>query len=184
MKLHGFFAGVEPGGLHEDYEIKILICYLLSALKDPLSKSQMNEVLTGSSLVNYFQFADALEELVQDGHIEVIVEMRPEAEFYRLLPKGKMAALEFERSLPLTVREKSVNSALQIQKKARLRSQNKAEIEKTKDGYIVTCVMKDIGSDLLRLSLFVPTKEQAERVKERFLDDPEILYRSVLDSLR
>lgn len=184
MKLHGFSAGVEPGGLHEDYEIKILICYLLSALKDPLSKSQMNEVLTGNGLVNYFQFADALEELVQDGHIKVIEEMRPEGEFYRLLPKGKMTALEFERSLPLTVREKSVNSALQIQKKARLRSQNKAEIEKTKDGYIVTCLMKDIGSDLLQLSLFVPTKEQAERVKERFLDDPEILYRSVLDSLR
>ena len=106
MKLHGFSAGVEPGGLHEDYEIKILICYLLSALKDPLSKSQMNEVLTGNGLVNYFQFADALEELVQDGHIEVIEEMRPEGEFYRLLPKGKMTALEFERSLPLTVREK------------------------------------------------------------------------------
>lgn len=176
-------AGVMPGGLHEDYEIKILICSLLHALKEPLSKAQMNEVFTGNGLVNYFQFADAAGELLSDGHMEIIEEMRPEGEYYRLLPKGIQTAREFEKSLPLSVREKAVNNALQLQKKARLHSQNKAEIEAVEDGFLVTCVMQDFGSDLLRLSLFVPTKEQAKQMKERFMDDPETLYRSVLETL-
>ncbi|WP_262396978.1 DUF4364 family protein [Zongyangia hominis] len=175
--------GVVPGGLHEDYEIKILICCLLEALKEPLSKAQMNEVLTGNGLVNYFQFAEAVGELLNNGHMEVIEEMRPEGEYYRLLPKGAQTAREFEKSLPLSVREKAVNNALQLQKKAKLHAQNKAEIEQVADGFLVSCVMQDIGSDLLRVSLFVPTKEQAHQIRDRFLDDPEILYRSVLEAL-
>jgi Fe-S-cluster formation regulator IscX/YfhJ len=43
--------------------------------------------------------------------------------------------------------------------------------------------MKDIGTDLMELSLFLPTMEQAIEAKERFLEDPTASYKKVLEAL-
>ena len=41
----------------------------------------------------------------------------------------------------------------------------------------------DIGTDLMELSLFMPTIEQALAVKEKFLGDPAGAYMGVLETL-
>ena len=43
--------------------------------------------------------------------------------------------------------------------------------------------MLDIGSDLMSLKLFVPDKEQAEQIKERFFEDPARVYKGILELL-
>ena len=47
-------AGISPGGLKETYEVKILVCYLLSALDAPLSRENIAEICTGSGITDYF----------------------------------------------------------------------------------------------------------------------------------
>ena len=42
-----FRAGVEPGGLTMDYEIKVLICYMLAALDRPLPAQGLVEGVHG-----------------------------------------------------------------------------------------------------------------------------------------
>ena len=46
----GFRAGVEPGGLTTDYEIKMLICYVLSELGRPMPISAMIETFVARDL--------------------------------------------------------------------------------------------------------------------------------------
>ena len=41
----------------------------------------------------------------------------------------------------------------------------------------------DIGTDLMELSLFMPTMEQAVAAKEKFLSDPTGAYAGVLAAL-
>ena len=59
-----FLKNDEPGSLSDIYEIKILICYLLSCIEKPLSKEQVNYVFQFNSIVNYFSFCQALKELI------------------------------------------------------------------------------------------------------------------------
>lgn len=43
----GFRAGVEPGGLTTDYEIKILICHVLKHIERPMPVSALIELFVG-----------------------------------------------------------------------------------------------------------------------------------------
>ena len=60
---------VEPGGLRTSGEIKILICYLLGAVRQPLLRRWIDQVFLEHSLANYFDVADALGDLVSNGSI-------------------------------------------------------------------------------------------------------------------
>ena len=51
---------------------------------------------------------------------------------------------------------------------------------KEEDGYIVDLTITDIGSDLLKMSLFMPTEQEAKQVQQHFLSDPLLTYKGVL----
>ena len=38
MAFDTFDEGIVPGGMRSKYEIRILICYLLNSIKEPVSK--------------------------------------------------------------------------------------------------------------------------------------------------
>ena len=100
---------VEPGGLRTSGEIKILICYLLGAVKTPLLRRWIDQVFLEHSLANYFDVADALGDLVANGSIESVPQDGEEA--YALTESGRSSAALLETTLPFTVREKAVKSA-------------------------------------------------------------------------
>ena len=70
MDFNEYFAGIEPGGLKDTYDIKLLICYLLSTITEPLSPDQLNYIFQSEGLVNYFSYTVALKELLESGHIK------------------------------------------------------------------------------------------------------------------
>ena len=61
-------AGVRIGGLNDRTEIKILLCYLLSALGQPITQNQLIEVVCGQELVNYFEMQSALQHLLDQKY--------------------------------------------------------------------------------------------------------------------
>ena len=105
----GFRAGVEPGGLTTDYEIKILICHVLKHIERPMPVSALIELFVGEGIGNYFEAASAAAALVKSGHIAI---GGCEGEkCYTLTDLGESAAGTFEKTLPLSVREKAVDAA-------------------------------------------------------------------------
>ena len=61
-----FTGGVKPGGLTSNTEIRILLCYLIKTA-GPVTRDAMQGALLQEELVNYFEFADALCELENQG---------------------------------------------------------------------------------------------------------------------
>ncbi len=179
MEQNAFTGGVRPGGLTNSYEVNILICYLLSHAQAPLSFAQLSEATQWDGLVNYFELAQAVDRLEQDGHI-----VRSDAGggrmVFRLTPSGKTASETFAHQLPRSVRERSVAAAKQALQRERREKEILTEIEKMPDGYKMTLRMTDIGTDLLGVSLFLPTAEDCRRVEQRFRSDPEQIYKSLL----
>ena len=179
LQNNAFTAGIDPGGLTNDYEIKILVCYILEKIKRHMTFSEINYILQSEGLANYFEYAEAISELLSSGHIVDISQGEGEQRF-RLSDLGVKTARTFEKNIPLSVREKSMRAAEEYYLRQRIEKENQVKIEKVSDGYRLSLCISDIGSDLLNLSLFVPTEKECEQIKKRFLCDPTIFYRGII----
>ena len=175
MQPDAFSSGIEPGGLTSKFEIKILICYVLSNAETALSNEQLLDILSKDGLVNYFEAAACIAELCDDGHI-ALNDGR-----YSISASGEDIAKTLENSVPISVRTKAVGAAFKTQRRHRNNSENKVTIKKdTNGGYIVQCDVMDRGKTLLSTSILVFDKLQADIIKERFLDDPSFIYSSTM----
>jgi hypothetical protein len=181
MDYDAFSAGVEFGGLRTRDDIKLLICFLLESLEKPLTKSQINEIMQGQGLANYFEVNQALDELVSGGTVSV--EQFEEQDVLVLTDTVREAAKILESELPKTVREKAINAAVKMQTIARRQRENKIEVKKLENGYHVTFTISDKDDVLMCLTVYVADITQVETVKQAFLNDPVSLYSGIIASL-
>ena len=145
----------------------MLICYIFREAGQPVTLDQANEVLQRQSLVNYFEFAEAAERLIRMGHLRPAENGR-----YTLSPEGeKLAAAVRERA------QRALDDVLTL---LRRQQENKVRVKKVGDGYEITLTITDIGSDLMSLTLFLPSEKECEQVRRRFLNDPALLYKGTM----
>lgn len=177
-----FTEGIDHGGLTTDYEIRILICWLLHKMKMPVTSSQLSSALLGESLVNYFEVTCALGELLSSGHLTE-VESDGQQGYVSVTELGRKTAETFYKSIPRTVREKAIEALSQCVLQDRFAKENRAEITETSDGFKLELSLNDVGNDLMSVSLYAPTREVCETMKKHFISDPTVLYRAVLSVL-
>lgn len=177
-----FIGGIRPGGLTDNREVRILICHILAAAGEPLSFDELTEAVLADGTANYFEFADAVAELKNLGCLDTF---RSEngVSAYRLTGKGEDVAQKLAGSLPASIRDRAAANAKSMILRRRREEENLVLISRTDDGFLLRIEMKDIGTNLMELSLFLPTMEQAEAAKERFLEDPTASYKKVLEAL-
>lgn len=173
-----FRAGVEPGGLTNDYEIKVLICYMLRELGGPVPVSVAIEVFVESGIGNYFEAASAAAGLVSSGHLKIISQKGEKC--YQLTEVGENAAATFEKDLPRSVRDKAVDTAKRLLVIRERRAHNHVSVQKAEDGYLLTLTISDIGSDLLSITILLPDRKCCDEIQERFLQDPVVAYKGVV----
>lgn len=178
VEYNAFSEGVRPGGVTTSHQIIILICYMAAEAGEPVTLEQLRTALLRQELVNYFEFANAAEFMVKSGHL-VPVEGQGE-QLYSLSELGRKTADTFETELPASVRDRATGALRNILTLLRRQRENKVEITKTSDGYLLSLSIPDIGTDLLGIQVFLPTIEECEAVRRRFLNDPLIVYKGVL----
>lgn len=174
MEYQAFTEGVRPGSVTTSHEVIILICYMVSKSPQPVSLEQLGRALLREELVNYFEFSSVSEYLVKDGHL-----IANDQGLYTVSKLGATTASTFESDLPTAVRERAMASLERILKLLRRQEENRVEIEKTPDGYRLSMTITDIGTDLLSLTMFMPTKEECETLRKRFLNDPLTIYKGI-----
>ena len=182
MQYDAFDAGIELGGLRNRDDIRLLICYLLKSVDAPMTRQMLNEAMQEDGLANYFEVGQAIEELLKTGNITAdILDME---EVLSVTDKGREAADLLQTSLPKTVREKAINSAIRLVTRAKIERENKMEVEKHDDGgYTITFTLFDRDTELMKLSIYVVDSLQLETVKKNFIDDPVKVYSSIITSL-
>ena len=181
MENSTFCEGIAPGGLREQPEIKLLICYLLKALDKPLTRTQINEILQEYRIANYFEVNGAISELVNGG--QVVSEIADGDEVISITSKSRIDVARIERSLPKAIREKAVKAALKILTRDRIKKESKVEIEKLEHGYHVTFTILDVETELLKITLYVADERQIEIVKENFFNNAVGIYSNIISSL-
>ena len=150
--------------MQDIYEVRILICYLLDAIKQPLSKEQLNHIFSEQNLVQYFLFSDALTKLIEERHVDT-QEIDSE-DYYTLTKLGEGTAHMLQNSLPRSVRDRVVTAAIALLQRRKTERETKVSIVETDRGYEVKFFIQDNGFDLMHFSLFVPDMTQEEMVKQ------------------
>ena len=178
MRQDAFTGGVEPGGLLNKNDIRILLCYLLASVDAPLSGEDIEKIVQERSLANYFEVRDALAALEQLGNVARVAEG-----LYTVTQAGREIADSLDATLPLSVRDKALEAAFLLLAQARAERENRVETRKTDRGYQVTCHVSGGETELMSIRLYVPDRAQAEMVKRNFHRDPGAVYRLLLYSL-
>lgn len=181
MKFDAFDAGIELGGLRNRDDIRLLVCYLLKAIDKPIEKEQLNNALLENGLANYFEISQAITELLSNGAIDMLI--IDDEECYKILPIGKEIAENLEMTLPKTVRERAVNSAIKLLTLKEVERENRIDVEKVDDGYNVTFSLMSGNDELMKLTLLVGDSMQVESIKKNYLEDPIKLYSSIITAL-
>ncbi len=177
MEYQAFTEGVRPGSVTTSHEIIILICHILASVDRPVTFDQLNLALQKQQLVNYFEFANAMEHLQKTGHVQL--ERDGKADCFILTDLGRATAETFESTLPAAVKERGVQALENILSLFRRQQEYRVDIAIKDDGYVVTLAIPDIGSDLLSVSIFMPTEKECEAIRRRFLNDPMLVYKGV-----
>lgn len=182
MEYDAFDAGIELGGLRNRDDIRLLICYLLKSVDSPMTRQMLNEAMQEDGLANYFEVGQAIEELLKTANITA--DIMGEDEVLTVTRKGREAAEMLQTSLPKTVREKAVNSAIRLITKARVERDNKIEVTKEENGgYTITFTLFDKNTQFMKLSVYVVDSLQLEQVKQNFINDPAKVYSTIMTSL-
>lgn len=182
MEFDAFDAGIELGGLRNRDDIRLLVCYLLKSVDAPMTRQLLNEAMQEDGLANYFEVGQAIEELLKTGNITA--DILDEEEVISVTSKGREAAELLQTSLPRTVREKAVNSAIRLTTRAKIERENKIEVKKEEDGgYTITFTLFDRETELMKLSVYVSDSLQLEQVKQNFINDPVKVYSTIITSL-
>ena len=182
MEYDAFDAGIELGGLRNRDDIRLLVCYLLKSVDAPMTRQMLNDAMQEDGLANYFEVGPAIEELLKTGNITA--DIADDEEVLSVTDKGREAAELLQTSLPKTVREKAVNSAIRLTTRAKIERENKIEVKKEENGgYNITFTLFDRDTELMKLSIFVADSLQLEQVKQNFIDDPVKVYSTIITSL-
>lgn len=176
-EFDAFAEGIEPGGLRSRTQIKILITFMVSRIKEPMKDTLIIEALQIHGLANYFEVSQALDELIDNGNLSTADGL------VYITPKGALSVDELSQEIPKSVKETAVADALNLQLLEKRESENTVDIIKTEKGYFVTFRVTHKGENLMELTVYAADFEQAEQLKRNFLKNPSHVYSTVVTSL-
>lgn len=181
-ELDAFPPEAKYGGARSRLEIKILLCYVLRSVGEPISKTALNTAFQTSGLINFFETNNALSELVKSGLVKS--EKNDGDEYFRITDEGVKVSRRLETDVTFSVRDKAVRAAMFAAGAEKIKKETRVSVEKIPSGYMLHMdIPFDSESDLMRLSLYAADGLQAQAMGERFQSDPVTLYNRIADVL-
>lgn len=165
------------GFIHERLDIKILILFVLRRLPSEVDAETLRELCQCDDGIGYFDYADCLSELVENGNVE------ENEEGYRITEMGASNADAVEKTLPYSVRSKALKLIAPVEERLRRAAMITAEHSVGENGCGVTLAMSDGKGEVIRLELLCGSEEQAKRMEKNFRRGAEAYYQKITELL-
>ena len=167
------------GFIHDKLEIKFLILYIAARVSEPLPPEGMQELTMCDDGIDYFAYAECLNDLVRTEHLRLT-----EDGCYAITPKGLKNSEICQSSLPRSVRLKADRLIAAHRQELVRRAQVRSRVECRENGtYTVELSLSDDVDNVMHLQLMVATKEMAEDLAQRFQRNPEQVYSQLVTAL-
>ncbi|AOR23995.1 DUF4364 family protein [Clostridium taeniosporum] len=163
-------------------ENKLLILYVLKAIKDPISNTQLTEIVLENNFINYFTLQQYLSELESANF--VVYKENNEKKLLCLTKKGDTVLTLFkDRISPskISIIQQYITEKLELIKKE-LTIHSDYTLDNN-DNFLVD--LKAIENDgvLMELKLTVPTKKQAILLCNKWKKNPSSIYNNIISML-
>lgn len=173
-------AGVARGGLFSTAEIKILICYILNAIGEPVPVEMLGNVLHYEGLANAFEVSDAIVSLAKKGQIIATDESEQN---YMITDSGRNTAETLKTSLSSVVKERAYLAVMKMFAKFKNAKDNAFEITHENGATYLSCSALDGGKPFLTVKLLITDDDQAGFIREKFLENPSAIYSKIIEML-
>ena len=163
--------------------IKLFILYLMKNIGIPLDYNTISEVAIQDEYVGYFDFAQCFAELLDAGHIS---ETKTEdgRVVYSVTETGEHVAEGLSDDIMVSIREKSLKSALKLISLRRRGADMRCEITEIDaekgNGFYVYCVITEHKQEVFSVRIRVDSREKACAIKRNFMENPENIQKGAL----
>ena len=173
-------AGVLNGGLFSTTEIRILICYILNAIKEPVPATMLANILHFEGITNGFEVSDAMSSLADSGHIAPPYD---DESYYEITESGKRVADEIDSSLSLTVRKRAYIATLKMLAKIKNAKGTRFCISNENGHSYITCSAVDGKVTLIEVKMLIPDEKSGTYIREKFLENPSEIFSDIIEKL-
>ncbi len=165
-----------PGFIHDPLDIKLLVVYVMSRVAAPVDFAALTALALQDDGMDYFLFAQAVEELVASGHL-----MLGDDGLYSITEKGRANSAVMENSLPSVVRGRCNRALASHNNALRRAEQVTAQVDTMEEGRCqLTLGLSDDAGELFRLTLAMPDRAQAQSVADSFQAAPDKLFHALV----
>lgn len=169
----------ELGGLKEIPDIKALILYLLKEANCVVNEVRLTDVLMQDGLVEYFDYSQAVEQLLTSGMIDIA--SLEDTGSYKITKAGLEVEAEYESRLPYNVKSKTLAALKANLKQKQEEEEISAEIRESESGFQVTCTIREQGEIMLSYQVLVPDRKDAYYAADRFRQNPTGYYQKIME---
>lgn len=174
MQRHGF--------IQDELERKTLILYVLNRAGCAVAFESLTEMALCDEGMDYFQYSNALTELVQTGHI--VLEEDNILTTYRISPKGKQNLSICEKQLPPAVRGYADEAVDKVMAAIERSKSVTAELVSSDGGKLsVVCRLQDDVGEILSMRIGVVSRAQGEILAKNFRKRAEGIYNTLLTEM-
>ncbi len=181
MERDAITAGVNKiGGLFSTTDIRILLCYILSTINEPVPGTLLCEVLHHEGIANAFEVSDSLVSLTQTGHIE---ELNDQDGSFIATENGKQIADSLKTTLSVVVKDRAYSAVLKMFSRFKNTKATEFSITKENGRTYLTCAALDHDCEFMSVKLQVTDEDQAIYIKEKFLTNTSEIYSKLIEML-
>lgn len=162
------------GFIHDKLDTKLLVLYIMDRAAAPIDFTTLTDLSMCDSGVDYFQFAEAVAELIDSGHLE------QHEEIYTITAKGHRTCAAGESSLSPVIRQRCDRRLAPLNQALKRQAQVRTQITEQPQGFDVHMSMDDDQGSLFSLTLLSPTREDAQRMADNFSAHPDQVYNDLL----
>ncbi len=163
--------------------IQFIILYTLSKVDSAVPYNELLNLVLDNCNINYNDFQVALDNLVTTNHACAFLESAHNQK-YEITQKGMNAVDFFTSNIPIYIREPIDESVKKLFLEERRRNAVRSGITPVKRGeYSADCqLFDDDNTQILNLSLYAGSRDEAERIARFFREHSDIVYSKILEA--
>ena len=163
-------------------ENKLLMLYVLKSIKNPISNTQLTEIILENNFMNYFTFQQYLAELEESKFVE----------YHEANDKSLLTLTENANNILSLFKDRLSPSKISIIDEYIKKNMDSIKKELTihadytlgnNDSFIVDLKAIEDQDLLMELKLSVPSKNQATSICNKWKENPSEIYTNIINLL-
>ena len=161
--------------------VKIFVLYLMENINYPLDYATLNDIIMQTDYVMYLDFAESFNEMMDASLILEVEGVEENQPMYVVSEKGKIVARELNSDIITSILDKSLSAALRYLDFKKRGIEARCEYRQRPDQkFDFVCMLFEKQEKIFETTIVVDSLNRVERMKRRYMERPEVVYRGVV----